>query len=351
MPKNNKIIIAPLNWGWGHAARCIPVVKEIQNAGFVPIIACDGSALLFLKKEFPEVEIIELPSYNIRYKKGFKLGMLLQVPSIIRAIYKEHKVLENYINLHLVEIVGVISDNRLGVHTKKVPSVYITHQLNIQAGLLSTPINKVHHYFIKKHQECWVPDQQGSLFAGDLSNSRNINTKFIGMLSRFEKKEVSYKYDLLVLLSGIEEQRGALESLLIKELKLYKGKVLFVRGSFKTVDINFPSHIKVVDYLLSDALEEAINSAKLVVARSGYSTVMDLAKLNKQAFYIPTPGQTEQEYLADYLTSKNLANSCVQKEFSIEKLKTKKNVYTVKLTEDKRFLGNEIKRVFRPFLK
>jgi len=347
MLNKSKIIVAPLNWGWGHAARCIPIIRELQSAGFVPVIACEGIALLFLKKEFPNVEVLELFPYNIRYKKHFKLGMFMQIPSIIRAIYKEHRILESYINLYSDEVVGVVSDNRLGIYTQKVPSVYVTHQLNIQAGSLSFVINKVHHYFINKHQECWIPDEKGSLFTGDLSKSRGINTKFIGILSRFEKKKVNYKYDLLVLLSGIEEQRVVLEALLMEELKHFKGKVLLVRGSLKTTHANIPSHIKVVDYLLSDALEETINCSRLVIARSGYSTIMDMIRLKKEAFYIPTPEQTEQEYLALHLKSKNLANSCTQKEFQLKRLNAKKNVYVADTTVDKRLLSNHIKRVFK----
>ena len=64
---NKNILIAPLNWGLGHATRCIPIIKALEENGFNPIIASDGVALALLKKEFPHLITLELPSYNIKY--------------------------------------------------------------------------------------------------------------------------------------------------------------------------------------------------------------------------------------------------------------------------------------------
>ncbi|GGF64285.1 glycosyltransferase [Wenyingzhuangia marina] len=322
----NKIIVAPLNWGWGHASRCIPIIKEIMVLGYIPVIACDGSALDFLQKEFPNMETLELPTYGIKYHQYFVWSMCLNIPKIVNGIIKEQAVIKKYITEHKKEIVGIISDNRLGIYHSEIPSVYITHQLNIKAGILSKGINKIHHYFIKKHQECWVPDEENSLYSGDLSkNTSNLNIQYIGVLSRFKKQEIPTKYNLLVLLSGVEGQRKALEDLMFKELKYFKGKILLVRGTLNASTKVFPSNVVVVDYLLSKDLEKAINASDLVISRSGYSTIMDLVILEKRAFYIPTPGQTEQEYLASYLQRSNIANFSTQKEFTIDLL-NKKNV-------------------------
>lgn len=323
----NKIIVAPLNWGWGHASRCIPIIKEIIDLGYTPVIATDGSALNFLQKEFPSLEFLKLPSYGIKYHQYFIGSMLLNLPNIMSGIVKEHRVLKKYTQEHQHELVGLISDNRLGIYHPEIPSVYITHQLNIKAGVFSNLINKVHHYFIKKHKECWVPDEEDSLVSGELSkNTSNINVKYVGVLSRFKKINIPKKYSLLVLLSGIEGQRNALEDLMHKELANFNGNVLLVRGTLKPTDKVFPPNVEVVNYLLSSELEKAINESEQVISRSGYSTVMDLMTLSKKAFYIPTPGQTEQEYLASYLESKNWANYSTQKEFKMGFLSDKKNV-------------------------
>ncbi|MDO3694039.1 glycosyltransferase [Wenyingzhuangia sp. chi5] len=323
---SKKIIVAPLNWGWGHVSRCIPIIKEIIVLGYIPIIASDGDALLFLRKEFPDLETLELTTYGIQYHQYFVGSMFLNIPKIVNGIMKEQAVIKKYINDHKKEIVGIISDNRLGVYHSEIPSVYITHQLNIKAGILSKSIDKIHHYFIKKHKECWVPDEENNLYSGDLSkNISNLNIQYIGVLSRFKKQEIPIKYNLLVLLSGIEGQRNALEDLMCKELRYFKGKVLLVRGTLKVSTKVFSSNVEVIDYLLSDDLEKVINESELVISRSGYSTIMDLITLEKSAFYIPTPGQTEQEYLAKYLNSQSKARFSTQKEFNIDML-NKKNV-------------------------
>ncbi|MGY5352125.1 glycosyltransferase [Wenyingzhuangia sp. IMCC45533] len=324
--KKNKIIVAPLNWGWGHVSRCIPIIREIQKLNFIPVVACDGDALLFLKKEFPSIETIELTGYRIKYGSYFKLRMLLNLPHIIYGIWKEHKEINHYISQRSKEVAGLISDNRLGVYSSKVKSAYITHQLNIKAGLLSVLVNKVHHYFIKKHNVCWVPDEPCNLYTGELSKNENLEFRYIGILSRFEKSVTTKKYDLLVLLSGVEGQRVILERILLEELKHYQGKVLFVRGSFKKLDQQVSDHIQLVDYMNSEDLEKAILSADMILSRSGYSTVMDLIKLEKKAFLIPTPGQTEQEYLASYLKKKQLFDYCHQKDFTIDRIQNRKDV-------------------------
>ena len=345
----NKVIVAPLNWGWGHVARCVPIIREIELMGLVPVLACDSDALLFLKKEFPTLETITLSSYDIKYARHFKLGMICNIPNIVLAILKEHKEINAYLKTNKGKVLGLISDNRLGVHSKNIKSVYITHQLNIKAGILSPLINFIHHYYVKKHDVCWVPDELNSKFTGELSLNSKIKTRYIGLLSRFKKQELSIKYDLLVVLSGVEGQRVVLERVLAKELKTYKGKALVVRGSFNKTLNNFPDHVEVVDYMLSNELEEVMNSSKLVLCRSGYSTVMDLITLGKSAFFIPTPGQTEQEYLACFLSKKKQFTSCAQKDFKMEMIDHKKDVDGFVFKTHQHLLKNELIKLFMPF--
>jgi len=287
-------------------------------------LASDGDALLLLQKEFPLLKSIELPSYNISYpKKGRNLTfkLLLQLPHIISTIKKERKIVSQLIDKE--NIAGIISDNRFGVYSKKVPSVYVTHQLNVLSGKTTFITSTIHQQLIKKFDECWVPDVKGiSNFSGVLGHLKRhyFNIKHIGILSRFQSKNIEIKYDLLVLLSGPEPQRSLLENKLLKELQNFNGNILMVRGVFSTSEINAPSNFNIVNYLLANELEEAINQSKLVVARSGYSTIMDLAALGKTAFFIPTPGQFEQEYLAKTLQEKLVAPYAQQDEFTGAKL-------------------------------
>ncbi|AUP79919.1 glycosyltransferase [Flavivirga eckloniae] len=320
-----RILVAPLNWGLGHATRSIPIIYELIKHGFEPIIASDGVALTLLQKEFPRLSSIELPSYNITYaKKGkhFKLKMIKDSPKLLKAIKAEKKVTKFIVETHGIK--GIISDNRLGVYNKNVPSVFITHQLNVLTGSTTWLSTKMHQKFIKKFDTCWVPDTPEDInLSGKLghSNSFEIPTEYLGPLSRFEKKSLKIENDLMVLLSGPEPQRTLLEKKIFSELKSYKGKVLFVKGVMeKEQTIQIIGNVTIYNFMTSNLLEKTINKSDIIMSRSGYTTIMDLAKLNKKAFFIPTPGQFEQEYLAKRLTDLGIAPSCKQADFTIDKL-------------------------------
>lgn len=320
-----RILIAPLNWGLGHATRCIPVIKELQTAGFVPVIASDGASLMLLQKEFPELQSVELPSYGITYPengKNFRLKMLWDTPKLITTIKAEKKEVEKVIKIH--DIKGIISDNRLGVYHRELPSVFVTHQLNVLSGNTSWLSSKMHQSFIKKFDECWVPDVDrkpnlsGRL--GHLKKSK-LTIKYIGPLSRLSKKNIPIKYQLMVILSGPEPQRTLLEIQLLDQLSQFQGNVLFIKGKIEeTQQIEQKSNIVVYNFMNSLELNTAFNESEMVLSRSGYTTIMDLAKLEKKAFFIPTPGQFEQEYLAKRLKIKGIVPSCSQKKFEISKL-------------------------------
>ncbi len=325
-----RILVAPLNWGLGHATRCIPIIQALIKCDFLPIIASDGAALELLKKEFPELISLELPSYNITYSKkgkGFKLKLLKESPKILKTIKAEKKVVEQLIQQY--NLSGIISDNRFGVYNKYIPSVFITHQLQVLSGSTTWLSTKMHEKIIRKFHECWVPDQKGELnLSGKLGHTESsiIKTKYIGPLSRLEKKNKTQKYDLMVLLSGPEPQRGMFETKMLDLLQDYKGKVLFVRGVIEdTILKEKKGHIKVINYLTTSMLELAINKSAVILSRSGYTTIMDLAKLEKKAFFIPTPGQFEQEYLAKRLHKLELAPCCKQDDFTLDKLKLVKD--------------------------
>lgn len=244
------------------------------------------------------------------------------MPSVILAVNKEKKIVSQLIEKESIK--GIISDNRFGVYSNKIPSVYITHQLNVLSGKTTFITSKTHQSIIQKFDECWVPDIEfeGNL-SGKLGHLENhpFNLKYIGVLSRFKQQKLAVKYDLLVLLSGPEPQRSLLENKLLNELKNYNGTIFFVRGVLKNqTKITAPSNFKIVDYLLTEDLQKIINESEMVLARSGYSTIMDLAVLGKKAFFIPTPGQFEQEYLAKRICDNSIASFSNQQEFKLKNL-------------------------------
>ncbi|WJJ97379.1 glycosyltransferase [Algibacter luteus] len=321
-----RILVAPLNWGLGHATRCIPIINALLQEGFAPIIASDGDSLALLSKEFPNLPTIELPTYNISYSKNgklFKLKLLKDLPKILKAIKAEKEAVESILKHN--DIAGIISDNRLGVRSKKVPSVFITHQLQVLSGNTTWLSTKMHKEIIKKFNTCWVPDVENEEvnLSGILGHVKgfDVNLKYIGPLSRFTKSDTDIKHDLLVLLSGPEPQRSFLETKLLEALKSYSGDVVFVKGVIeKEQTKQVQGHLTIYNFMTSNLLEKTMKESALVLSRSGYTTIMDLTKLNKKAFFIPTPGQFEQEYLAKRLSEMQIAPSCHQDEFKIEKL-------------------------------
>ncbi len=303
MKEEKRILIAPLDWGLGHATRCIPVIRALQTNGATVVIGADKAPLTLLQQEFPEVERIALPGYNISYPKSGNMAwkMVLETPKILSRIKQEHQQLQTLIDTHRID--AVISDNRFGLWSNKVPSIFITHQIHIQAPIMAGQLYRINRSYIEKFSECWVPDAAGdNNLSGNLSHHSNLppNVHYIGPLSRFDgtAAETTPIYDLLLLLSGPEPQRTVFEQLLLQQVANSGLKVLLVRGLPDDEAPITHNNVTVKHHLPANELQAAILQSKLVVCRPGYSTLMDLAALGKPALFVPTPGQTEQEYLA-----------------------------------------------------
>ncbi|WP_293873217.1 glycosyltransferase [Flavobacterium sp.] len=326
MKKSEKnILVAPLNWGLGHATRCIPIIRELEKNGFTPVLASDGVALQILQKEFPHLQALELPSYDIEYAKNgadFKWKLIKNIPKMIDTILSEKKIVKKWIQEY--NLCGIISDNRLGVYNKEIPCVFMTHQLNVLSGKTTWISSQLHQHFIKKFTECWIPDlEKNSNLTGKLGHLKKhkLNLKYLGPLSRLEKKALPIQYDLMILLSGPETQRTYLEQKLKNEISLFGGKILFVKGVLESEQkIEPEQNVTYYNFMTTQEIETAINESEMVLCRSGYTTIMDLAKLGKKAFFIPTPGQFEQEYLAKRLKRKNFVPYARQEDFVIENL-------------------------------
>lgn len=323
---SRNILVAPLNWGLGHATRCFPIIQQLEVHGFTPIIASDGMALELLQREFAHLIFFELPGYGITYPengRNFRFKMLQALPKVIRAISAEKKMVEH---LHLTyNFDGVISDNRFGVLLKDVPSIYVTHQIRVSSGSTTFLSSFFHQKIIQKFTECWIPDFENapnlSFALGHQHNS--LKKKYIGPLSRFTKDvNQTFTWEIIVVLSGPEPQRSLLQQLLFESLQEYDGRVLMVFGKIE-VDQNIQQHrnVTIYNYMTSGELENAIQQSRLVICRSGYTSVMDLWTLQKQCFFIPTPGQFEQEYLAEMYQKNGIAPFCKQADFTLEQLK------------------------------
>jgi len=318
---NKRVVIAPLCWGLGHATRCIPIIKHLLKHNNQVAIASDGLALQLLQQEFPELKTWLLPPYDVKYKyKSMITNMVMQGPKVIKAITAEAIMADKIAAEWSANI--IISDNRLKFRSSKTHNIYITHQLNIYAGnmISSAAATILHHKYYSKYDEIWVPDLQGAgALAGDLSQRQvDIPTTFIGPLSRFNKdKSTVPSIDLLVILSGPEPQRTLLEHKLIAIISAkVVQNVTLVRGTNDKLSIEIPDTATIVNLAGSAELEKLLHKSKHVICRAGYTSIMDLVALEKKATLIPTPGQTEQEYLAKLLDGKHGFNCIAQSEVS-----------------------------------
>ncbi len=323
------MLIAPLDWGLGHATRCIPVIKKLLNAGFKVIIAAERDQKILFTSVFPELEIVHLKGYRLKYgstKTKTILKIIFQIPKILTAINHEKKWLRNFITDKHLDM--VIADNRFGLHHKNIIAVFITHQLHIKTSLgkfADLFIQKINYYFINQFNYCWVPDAAtAENLAGELSHplTKPLTTIFYtGILSAINKRNISFTHKLLILLSGPEPQRSILEDLLLKQLEEYTLPVVLVRGlPAATATLAAPASCKVYNYLSGALLEQVINQSEIILCRSGYSTIMDVLPLQKKCIFIPTPGQAEQQYLATYLSNKQYACTGHQQKFSLVSL-------------------------------
>lgn len=281
-----------------------------MSDGHEPVVVADGFPLAFLQQEFPSLRFIEFPSYAVYYAAGkSQMGaMLFNFPNIIKGIVREHFWLRNLLlSEHFDQIV---SDNRFGMWNKRVHSIYITHQLMVKMPrglkILEPLVHRIHKAFINQYDECWIPDREedGGL-SGDLAHQYPLplNAKFIGVLSRFQSMEniqSNTEFDVVAVISGVEPQRTIFEEALIRKYKNKAEDMLIVCGQPQTVkNERKDGNISLVAHLPDAEMAAVILGAKKIICRSGYSSIMDLEALKclYKAELIPTPGQTEQEYL------------------------------------------------------
>jgi hypothetical protein len=329
-----RVFIAPLNWGLGHATRCVPLIERYRREGHEVILGGDGDSLLWLKRRFPTLKIEPLSSLRVRYSASrSQVGaMLRMLPDFIRFIREDHLLIQSLQNKYCFDL--IISDNRFGLflppENRKPKTVYLTHQLQVRlprGWRWAEPLaRRIHAAFYRRYDEVWVPDYadtQQSL-AGWLSHPAKLpaNARYIGPLSRFTAYPsealannspfsiLHSPFSTVALLSGPEPQRSLLEQDLIRRFEDQSEPVLIVRGKIsgpRTQTVH--QHITLVPRLEDEPLVAALNHCSRIIARSGYTTVMDLDALHllHKAELIPTPGQSEQEYLAAYLRGRQMS--------------------------------------------
>lgn len=316
MSKRKKILIAPLDWGLGHTTRCIPLAQTFIQAGCEVCFAGNAIQQELFREFFPHHRYFDLKGYGVQYSKSalaLPFKMLIQIPKILWAIKAERRWLEELNRTEHFD--AIISDNRYGLHLNHTPCVILTHQTEIRvpgSGLLQKMLNFWNRRFLKHFREVWIPDDENRSLSGDLSRHSLRNVRYLGNLSRLDNQMIiRFKLNVLFMLSGPEPQRSLFEKEILG-LDLNGLEIVLLRGCPADKTTITRKGWKIYPHLPYDQLSEHVKNADLIVCRSGYSTIMDLFKLGKRALLVPTPGQTEQVYLAEYHVCNHGFKTCRQ---------------------------------------
>ncbi|MDQ3003460.1 MAG: glycosyl transferase family 28 [Fibrobacterota bacterium] len=336
-----RILVCPLDWGLGHATRSIPLIRALLENGHEVRIGASGGGKCLLQGEFPNLEVFDFPGYRVRYSRSpafFLPVMLAQLPRVLAGMISEARRLHRILAERPCDL--VISDGRYGVFTREMPCVFITHQVFIRvpgrfpgAGAMERLLLALNLRLLRRFARVWVPDFPGKRnLSGDLSHKTGGpgNLEFIHPLSRFSTNgDEPAHVNFLAMVSGPEPQRGLFEQALRKQLEALEGTRVLVRGLPEGSDgqaaIRGIGDIRIgalteFDHLSGPDLARLFRGADLIVARSGYTTVMELAGIHARAVVlVPTPGQSEQEYLADHLEASGSAVKMDQGSFDLHK--------------------------------
>jgi len=322
-----RILFAVLNWGLGHATRSIPIIQALKKNNQV-ILAATGRSLTLLRTEFPDCEWLDFPDYDVRYSRKGRflfLYLLVQIPRILVRLLMERYRTRRLVKNRKIDI--IFSDNRYGVCSKIIPSYLMTHQLRFKLPqpvrgfeFISVWFNRL---MFRRFRHVFVPDIAGSEnLTGKLGHPRGFSNYskigYIGLLSSIEKQAVAESVDVLFMISGPEPQRSVLEDLVLEQVKNIPGRRVVVLGKpGGKAPVSADRHLEIYAHLNREKMSEYVNRARLIVARAGYSTIMELVALRKRALLIPTPGQTEQEYLAFRLNELGWFRCVAQSELNL----------------------------------
>ena len=346
-----KVLLTPLDWGLGHATRLCPVIDFVSSRHEV-MIAASGRGFYFLSERYPHLKVMRVPALELRYARSSKffavglvvIGLKLMINYLIDRVWVARAVRRYGIDI-------IISDSRLGMYEPKAKNYFIAHQLwpifPRQLNRVSTTAERIYHRILQNFNTCLVPDNETleKSLAGILSRPiKKVNVQYLGPLSRFLGAQCNgdNSYDIIALISGIEPHRQILIDMITKQLLNSEQKVMVVSGRPDRKFDYTKNNIRFVSHLEDSELCKYIRGAKIVVARGGYSTIMDLMALGKSGIIIPTPGQTEQEYLTQWLTQQGMFYSVEQ-----EKLKLSRDIDNFLFMKDK--LQDNVLRLMQDF--
>lgn len=321
-----KVLFGTCSWGLGHATRDFPLIQRMLEEGYNLTLVGSGRSLHLLKEEFGRnCSCLEIPDYSSPYsEKKFQVGKLIgYFPIYLEEIVQEHNRIKKLLKGEGYE--KIISDNRFGIYNKEIPSYFISHQLRFitpkRVKLFERAAEGFNYSWKRNFCKFLVPDYKENPLSGDLSHNlrffKDGKVEYLGILSSLKKQNLEEDIDYFVSLSGPEPQRTVLERKILSQVFSLKGKVVVALGKPEQRKEEIKGNVHILSFLPREAQEEIMNRAKLVITRPGYTTLMELAFLGKKALLIPTPGQTEQIYLASYHKDKRNFYSVSQDELNL----------------------------------
>jgi Glycosyltransferase family 28 C-terminal domain len=329
-----RVLIAPMNWGLGHASRSVPVVRELIKQGADVHLASDGVALQLLREEFPDLPAHNLPPYEVLYPEGnFAWHMFLQFPKLMRNYVRERKFVAKL--AQELGIQGIIADHRAACRVKGLPSVIIAHQVWLAPiGPIPWLTQSYNLWLLQQFDSLWIPDSpQAPGLSGRFGHGpeKHKNKQYVGPLTRLKTPQPQKtKYDLLALLSGPEPARTGWEGQIIEQMAaLPDNKFVLVRGlPGPKQSIAVTKNVTVYDFVKGEQLEQVAAESEIMLARGGYSTILDLTALRKKAYFVPTPGQLEQVMLTQGLEKSGIFGYAEQTNFKLTDVLSSKDKYT-----------------------
>ncbi|MCH2200156.1 MAG: hypothetical protein MK081_15380 [Flavobacteriales bacterium] len=296
-----RVMYAVLDWGLGHATRSVPLIERLIEHDVQVFLAGNGSSLEWLAKRFPDLEFLEKPGKAIRYSKFFNtLKIAQQAPSFLASALAEKEWTQEMVRD--LALRGIISDNCYGIVSEKCPSVLISHQLNLPVpSIMRSPAQRIIKRLTANFNEVWIPDlDSSSALAGKLSHPDSTGKgRYIGLLSQFEPFTEPSPTELLGMVSGPEPHRTLMQEAMVRLFEADTREAVIVTGK-PGGGTEVKDNVTIIHDPEPQQLAELLSGAQTIICRSGYSSLMDLATLGKRAVIIPTPGQPEQEFLADH---------------------------------------------------
>lgn len=300
--EKKRILFSPLNWGLGHLMRSIPIIEELSKKNEV-LICCDAQQEKTYREFFNDLWYIPHDGYPFNFKGdgNWSAELLRNFKQLNRTRKNEHKTVEDLVTKFKIDL--VISDQRYGFYSKKVKSILISHQIKLPLkNSKFQPGQWLNKYFINNYNEVWIPDDPKNQLSGKMGAVKGSKFVHIGIQSRFKNngKKSSKKYKYLCIVSGPNPYAQHFFDELLEFLELSDENALIVTPSYVDIEeIPIHGNIKFITEPTLKAFETLFECSELVISRAGYSTLMDLTVLDKEAILVPTPGQHEQLYLAE----------------------------------------------------